>query len=73
MSAVLLSLLCLPAGYFFIGQNIKGLVFTAGAILLAIFTGGLSALVTYPMALIDCGILAGKLNRGQAIGQWEVF
>lgn len=55
-------------------QIAKGLVFglLAGG-LLTCFTFGIGALIWYPLTMIDAILVANKLNRGQAIKEWEFF
>jgi hypothetical protein len=55
-------------------QVVKGLVF--GLLLGCVFTYstcGLGFLVWYPLTLVDAILVAIKLNRGQAVREWEFF
>ena len=40
---------------------------------LALITCGFSALIWYPLTLIDAIMVAMKLNQGRAIKEWEFF
>lgn len=73
-AAVLLSFLCLVcAGQFYNRQYGKGLALLVGSIVCAVCTVGFSCLLSWPIALIDAGMVAQKLNRGQAVREWEWF
>lgn len=55
-------------------QVTKGLIIgLLVPVVLAVCTSGISFLVTYPLTLIDAILIANKLNRGQAVGEWEYF
>jgi TM2 domain-containing membrane protein YozV len=72
--ALLLSLFCfLGFGQIYNRQAIKGVVILLSAMVLAIFTMGISILITYPLAAIDAALIAGRLNRGEAITEWQWF
>jgi TM2 domain-containing membrane protein YozV len=72
--AILLSLFCfLGFGQIYNRQAIKGVVILLSAMVLAVFTMGVSILVTYPLAAIDAGLIAARLNRGEAITEWQWF
>ncbi len=72
--AVLLSLLCFVcAGQFYNRQFGKGLALLVGAIVCAVFTVGFSLFLSWPIAVIDAGCIAQKLNRGQLVREWEWF
>jgi hypothetical protein len=32
-------------------------------------TGGVSIVITYPVGVIDAGMIAGRLNRGEPVSQ----
>ena len=55
-------------------QYLKALIygFLLGGILTFV-SCGLAAIVWYPLTLIDAILVANKLNRGQAIKEWEFF
>ena len=73
-TALLLSLLCFVcAGQFYNKQVTKGFALLVGAIIAAVFTGGLSILITYPMAIIDAYLIGHRLNRGEVVGEWQWF
>lgn len=55
------------------GQIGKGVLSLAISILLAIFTCGMSLIVTYPLVLVDAILGARKVENGQILGQWEFF
>ena len=72
--AILLSLFCfLGFGQIYNRQAIKGVVILLSAMVLAVFTMGISILITYPLAAIDAGLIAGRLNRGEVITEWQWF
>lgn len=72
--AILLSVFCfLGFGQIYNGQAIKGVVILLSAMVLAVITMGFSILVTYPLAAIDAGLIAARLNRGEAITEWQWF
>ena len=73
MAAVLLSLLLTGMGQIYNKQTVKGLVFLLISVVLAVFTCGLSLLITYPIILIDAALIAGRLNRGESISEWQCF
>ena len=55
-------------------QITKGLVY--GLLIhgfLALVTCGLTAVVSYPLTLIDAILVAMKLNRGEAVKEWQFF
>jgi hypothetical protein len=55
-------------------QVVKGLVF--GLFVGSVFTYatcGLGFLIWYPLTLVDAILVAIKLNRGQAVREWEFF
>jgi len=71
--AVLLSFLLVGAGQMYNGQVAKGILLLLTAIACAVATGGLSVFLTYPLALIDAAAVAGKLNRGEGVHEWQWF
>jgi TM2 domain-containing membrane protein YozV/ribosomal protein L40E len=66
---------CLIAGLgqMVLGQTAKGVAILLGSIVLAIFTVGISILVTWPAGGIDAYLIAKKLKEGRSVGQWEFF
>jgi len=71
--ALLSGLVLTGLGQMLLGQVAKGLVFLFGSIVLAIFTMGLSLFITWPAVAIDAYMVARKLERGEAVTQWESF
>ena len=72
--AVLLGILCCAfGGQLYNQQYLKAVVMGLIAITVGAITGGVSAVITWPVFLIDAGMIAGKLNRGEAVGKWEFF
>jgi TM2 domain-containing membrane protein YozV len=72
-TAVLLALLITGLGQMYNKQGMKGLMILLISVLLAFFTCGLSILITHPFALIDAILIAGRLNRGEPISEWQCF
>ncbi len=71
-TAVMLSLCCVVCfGQFYNRQYAKGLILLLVAVVLGVLTGGISALITWPISVIDAGLIASKLNRGQPVREWE--
>lgn len=72
-TAVLLALLITGLGQVYNKQGMKGLVILVIAVILAAFTCGISILLTHPFAFIDAIMIAQRLNRGEAIREWQCF
>ncbi|MEO8218307.1 MAG: zinc ribbon domain-containing protein [Acidobacteriota bacterium] len=60
-------------GQIVIGQVGKGVLIMIGSVILALFTVGLSILITWPLGALDAYIVAKKLAEGRPVGQWEFF
>ena len=74
LAAVLLGLLCCAfGGQLYNQQYLKGVVMGLIHITAAVITSGVSSLITLPVLLIDAGMIARKLNRGQPVGKWDFF
>ena len=72
--AVMLSVCCLTGlAQIYNKQVLKGVVLLVASIVLGVFSGGLAWLVTWPISIIDACLIAQKLNRGQAVKEWEWF
>ena len=71
--AAVLSLVIAGLGQLILGQVGKGIVVLIVSFVLAIVTGGLSALVMWPAMAIDAYMIAKKLRAGRVVGQWELF
>jgi len=72
--AVLLSVFCCSvAGQFYNGQFLKGIIMLVAAVGLAVVTGGLTALLTWPLFAVDAGMVASRLNRGEPVSEWQFF
>ena len=69
----LLSFLLVGLGQMIMGQVAKGIVMLIGSIILAIFTFGLSSLITTPISIIDAVLIAKKKQQGKQVGEWEFF
>lgn len=55
-------------------QVVKGLVYgllISGAV--SLLTCGMAALVFYPLTVIDAIMVANRLNRGEAVKEWQFF
>jgi TM2 domain-containing membrane protein YozV len=72
-TAVLLALLITGLGQVCNKQGMKGLIILVVSVILAAFTCGFSILLTHPFAFIDAILIAGRLNRGEAISEWQCF
>ncbi len=77
--AALLNWLWSGAGNLYIGQKTKGLVFCGITFFLVIFdlvtcSFGLIFHLPYMIVMIiDAALLAGRLNKGERIGEWQFF
>jgi hypothetical protein len=72
--AVVLSLLFFVfAGQLYNGQYLKAVVFGLVSLVCGAMTGGVSIVITYPVGVIDAGMIAGRLNRGEPVSQWQFF
>jgi hypothetical protein len=70
--AVLLSLM--PGlGQIYNRQLSKAMAILSIALLLALKTDWRASLVVLPLAAIDAGMIAARLNRGEMVGEWEWF
>lgn len=72
-TAVILALLITGLGQMYNKQAMKGLVILLISVLLAFFTCGISIVITHPFALIDAILIAQRLDRGEAIRDWQCF
>ena len=72
-TAVILALLITGLGQLYNKQAMKGLVILVASVLLAAFTCGFSILLTHPFAFIDALMIAQRLNRGEAVREWQCF
>jgi TM2 domain-containing membrane protein YozV len=72
-TAVLLALLITGLGQLYNKQAMKGLVILVASVILAVFTCGFSVLLTHPFAFIDALMIAQRLNRGEAVREWQCF
>jgi TM2 domain-containing membrane protein YozV len=71
---LLVNLCCLAGlGQIVLGQTVKGVFILLVSMVLAVLTGGLSIIVTWPMGAIDAFCIAKKLKDGRSVGQWEFF
>jgi len=72
--AVMLSLFCCSVGgQFYNRQYIKGVITLVCGMVFSVFTGGVGLVVFYPVVVIDAACVAGKLNRGEPVGEWTFF
>ncbi len=77
--AGILNWLWTGAGYFLVGQNVKGAVFCAITLCMVIVdlvTCGLGIIVHIPYAvvfIVDAVLLAQRITRGEKIGEWQFF
>ena len=72
-TAVILALLITGLGQVYNKQAMKGLLILVASVILAAFTCGLSILLTHPFAFIDALMIAQRLNRGEAVREWQCF
>ena len=72
-TAVILALLITGLGQVYNKQAMKGLVILVASVILAAFTCGISILLTHPFAFIDALMIAQRLNRGEAVREWQCF
>ena len=72
-TAVLLALLITGLGQIYNKQGMKGLVILLVSVVLAVFTCGFSIILTHPFAIIDAVLIAQRLNRGEAVRDWQCF
>ena len=72
-TALILALLITGLGQVYNKQAMKGLLILLISVILAAFTCGLSILLTHPFAFIDAILIAQRLNRGEAISEWQCF
>ncbi|OMP67032.1 zinc ribbon domain-containing protein [Domibacillus epiphyticus] len=69
----LLSFLLTGLGQIIMGQGKKGAAILIGSIILGMFTLGVSALLTTPLAIIDAYLIAKKKKEGKEVGDWDFF
>jgi TM2 domain-containing membrane protein YozV len=72
-TAVILALLITGLGQVYNKQAMKGLLILLASVILAAFTCGVSILLTHPFAFIDALMIAQRLNRGEAVREWQCF
>ncbi len=60
LTAALVGLFVLPLGYLMIGKPLRGIVVTAGIVVITVCTAGIG-LILYPVALVDIAT-GGKLG-----------
>lgn len=72
-TAVILALLITGLGQVYNKQAMKGLLILLASVILAVFTCGISLILTHPFAFIDALMIAQRLNRGEAIREWQCF
>ena len=73
IAAVLLSLLITGLGQIYNKQIAKGILALVLAIILAVCTWGISILFTWIFVGIDAGLIAGRLQRGETVTEWQCF
>jgi hypothetical protein len=55
-------------------QKAKGLLFwLLGGALISVLTGGMGFFIVYPLGILDTYLIAQRLHRGEAVGQWKFF
>lgn len=70
---LVLNLILLCVGYFYLGQWQKGLVALIGGLLLGVPTCGIGSLAVAIAAAFDGYYQAQQLQAGRPIGQWTFF
>ena len=68
-----LSFLICGVGQMYNGQVIKGVVLLVAALILGSFTFGVGGLIIWIVSIVDAAKIAGKINAGRQVGQWEFF
>lgn len=68
-----LSFLIVGVGQMYNGQIIKGIVLLVAALILSSFTFGIAGLIIWIVSIVDAAKIAGKINAGRQVGQWEFF
>lgn len=72
--AVLLNFCCIfGLGQLYNGQAIKGIVMILVSMVCAVITHGVSILVTFPVGVIDAGMIAARIQRGERVSDWQWF
>ena len=71
--AILLGFFLTGGGQMLNGQVVKGVVILFTALFSGIITLGLSSLVIWILAFIDAILVAQRLQRGEAVTEWQCF
>jgi hypothetical protein len=72
--AVLLAVLIMGwAGMLYNRQYAKGVTCLFVSIVVGIVTLGIGSLGIWVVGIIDCVLIANRLNRGEPVGQWQFF
>jgi len=61
------------AGYIYLGQTGKGILFLVLVPVVAVFTIGIGVVLMVIFAVIDGILLAKRMNRGESIRKWQFF
>lgn len=70
---LVLNLILLCVGYFYLGQWQKGIVALVGGLILGVFTCGIGSLAIAIAAAFDGFYQAQQLQKGFPIAQWTMF
>ena len=54
-------------------QVAKSLVFLLLTVLMFLVTCGWSVLLTWPLTVIDAGVVASRISKGEPVGYWQWF
>jgi hypothetical protein len=60
-------------GQMVLGQTGKGFVMLLGSVAVAVITGGIGALVLWPLNGIDAYMVASAMKKGKPVGAWDFF
>jgi TM2 domain-containing membrane protein YozV len=77
--AALLNWIWSGAGNIYLGQKTKGFVFCGITLFFVVFdiiTCSLGVFLHLPymiVMIIDAALLAGRINKGESIGEWQFF
>lgn len=73
LAAILSVFFCTFGGTIYNRQYLKATVMTLIAMVCAVLTGGASLWITWPAFILDSALIAGRLQRGETVGQWQFF
>ena len=71
--AVLISCFIVGGGQMYNGQVAKGVVLLLSAVVIGFLTAGIAGSVLWIISMVDAAQIAGKINSGRIVGDWEFF